>query len=101
MGRWASSPPTDRLVAGVTLPSAVGTGPPHHAIRGNRRANLIGVVLTTGGATGRQTASSVPTSRRRDLGGAGRSDLRRARSSVLEQAHADRKLIPIHGDARM
>src|SRR3954463_8258525 len=34
MGRWASSPPTDRRVAGVTLPSAVGTGPPHHAIRG-------------------------------------------------------------------
>src|SRR3954454_12676820 len=94
MGRWASSPPTDRLVAGVTLPSAVGTGPPHHAIRGNRRANLIGVVLTTGGATGRQTASSVPTSRRRDLGGAGRSDLRRARSSVLADHAAAASSLP-------
>src|ERR671912_1205717 len=34
MGRWASSPPTDRLVAGLTLPPGVGREPPHHAIRG-------------------------------------------------------------------
>ena len=65
------------------MPSLSARGRRIMPSEGRRRANLIGVVLATGGATGRQTASSVSTSRRRDLGGAGRSDLPRARSSGL------------------
>src|SRR4051794_41678341 len=33
MGCRASSPPSDHPVAGLVLPSVVGTGPPHHAVR--------------------------------------------------------------------
>ena len=33
MGGWESSPPNDHLAAGTMLPSVVGTGPPHHAVR--------------------------------------------------------------------
>src|SRR4051812_17209123 len=54
------------------LPSVVGTGPPHHAVRREPAGQSKARGPPPGGAsTALPTASPVPASRRRDLGGAG------------------------------
>src|SRR4051812_15190127 len=67
MGRRASSPPSDHPVAGLVLPSVVGTGPPHHAVRREpagqskaRGAPGLSAHGTTHGLTGSRVPATGP-----------------------------------------
>src|SRR3954470_6772681 len=66
-GRRASSPPSDHPVAGLVLPSVVGTGPPHHAVRREpagqskaRGAPGLSAPGTTHGLTGSRVPATGP-----------------------------------------
>src|SRR4051795_2298637 len=67
MGRRASSPPSDHPVAGLVLPSVVGTGPPHHAVRREpagqskaRGAPRLSAHSITHGLTGSRVPATGP-----------------------------------------